>query len=91
MRQSMLILCALISWSVTASAKQDPPAIQTFREADLKACEALLADAPMVQQEVTRVIDHMGTKVLGMRHVVERSVITVLLGGHVLLEGAPGL
>lgn len=40
---------------------------------------------------VDRLFEEIGTVVVGQRYVVERLVIGLLAGGHVLLEGVPGL
>ncbi|MCA0269251.1 MAG: MoxR family ATPase [Bacteroidetes bacterium] len=40
---------------------------------------------------VNRLFEEVGTVVVGQRYVVERLVIGLLAGGHVLLEGVPGL
>jgi len=38
-----------------------------------------------------RLIDEVGTVVVGQREMIERLLIGLLCGGHVLLEGVPGL
>jgi MoxR-like ATPase len=87
-----MALCVLMATPVLGRAKVDGfLPTPTFHEVDSAKCESLLGDPSVVRQDVIRLIDSMGAKVLGMRDVVERSVITVLLGGHILLEGAPGL
>ncbi len=40
---------------------------------------------------VERLLDETGKVVVGQRYVVERVLIGLLTGGHVLLEGVPGL
>jgi len=35
--------------------------------------------------------EHLGRHIVGQRHLIERLLIGVLCGGHLLLEGAPGL
>lgn len=92
MKTLVAVLLAATFTMPNAFAKvSEDDRITTFHEVDLNVCESILRDESKVHQEVISVIDFMGTKVLGMRDVVERSVITVLLGGHLLLEGAPGL
>ncbi len=53
------------------------------------------ADAPLPLTEVARlghrVLDAVGTVVVGMRDPLELALGTVLAGGHVLFEDAPGL
>ncbi len=43
------------------------------------------------QQGLIRLIDRMESVVVGQRHLLERLVISLLAGGHVLIEGVPGL
>ena len=45
------------------------------------------ADAALVQNVLTQV----GRRVVGQEYMVERLLISLLTGGHVLLEGVPGL
>ncbi len=42
-------------------------------------------------QTITRLLDEVEKVVVGQRRMIERLVIGLLTGGHVLLEGAPGL
>ncbi len=56
------------------------------------------AEIQAVQEEVftraafvERLLDETGKVVVGQRYVVERVLIGLLTGGHVLLEGVPGL
>ena len=47
-----------------------------------------------VQQEsvlVDRILQEMDRVIVGQRYMVERLLIGLLCGGHVLLEGVPGL
>jgi MoxR-like ATPase len=48
---------------------------------------AIAADATMVQEVVRQV----GRRIVGQDYMVERLLISLLTGGHVLLEGVPGL
>ncbi|HMH26826.1 MAG TPA: AAA family ATPase, partial [Gemmatimonadaceae bacterium] len=48
---------------------------------------AIAADASMVQEVVRQV----GRRIVGQDYMVERLMISLLTGGHVLLEGVPGL
>ena len=43
------------------------------------------------QEGLTRLIDRMEAQVVGQRRLLERLVIALLAGGHVLIEGVPGL
>src|SRR5262249_35874087 len=48
----------------------------------------------LVQAEsafVDRIINEVGKVIIGQRYMVERVLIGLLTGGHVLLEGVPGL
>jgi MoxR-like ATPase len=45
------------------------------------------ADTAMVQS----VIQQVGRRIVGQEYMVERLLISILTGGHVLLEGVPGL
>jgi len=40
---------------------------------------------------VRRAVDEVGRRIVGQRAMVERLVVSLLTGGHVLLEGVPGL
>ena len=48
---------------------------------------ATAADASIVQEVVRQV----GRRIVGQEYMVERLLISLLTGGHVLLEGVPGL
>ncbi|HYN80217.1 MAG TPA: MoxR family ATPase [Gemmatimonadaceae bacterium] len=37
------------------------------------------------------VVDQVGRRIVGQNYMIERLVISILTGGHVLLEGVPGL
>lgn len=43
------------------------------------------------QQEFMTLRDHMQTVIVGQQHLIDCIMIGVLTGGHLLLEGAPGL
>jgi MoxR-like ATPases len=45
------------------------------------------ADTALVQG----VLREVGKRVVGQEYMVERLLISMLTGGHVLLEGVPGL
>ena len=45
------------------------------------------ADTGMIHD----VVDQVGLRIVGQNYMIERLVISILTGGHVLLEGVPGL
>ena len=45
------------------------------------------ADTGMIHN----VVDQVGRRIVGQNYMIERLVISILTGGHVLLEGVPGL
>ena len=45
------------------------------------------ADTGMIHD----VVDQVGRRIVGQNYMIERLVISILTGGHVLLEGVPGL
>ncbi|MEO5579606.1 MAG: MoxR family ATPase [Gemmatimonadaceae bacterium] len=45
------------------------------------------ADSNMIHD----VVDQVGRRIVGQNYMIERLVISILTGGHVLLEGVPGL
>nr|WP_176483850.1 MULTISPECIES: MoxR family ATPase [Bacillus] len=44
-----------------------------------------------MQPQVQRIIDNIGKVMIGKQHVAELSVVSLLAGGHVLLEDVPGV
>jgi MoxR-like ATPase len=40
---------------------------------------------------IHNVVDQVGRRIVGQNYMIERLVISILTGGHVLLEGVPGL
>src|SRR6476659_3973471 len=40
---------------------------------------------------IHEVVDQVGKRIVGQNYLIERLVISILTGGHVLLEGVPGL
>ena len=49
-------------------------------------------DLPPTQSEFARIIrEHVAKTVVGQQEVVERVMIALLTGGHLLLEGVPGI
>ena len=47
--------------------------------------------APPQTETLRRALDEVGRRIVGQRAMVERLAIGLLTGGHVLLEGVPGL
>ena len=48
--------------------------------------------APSPHTDVLRqALDEIGRRIVGQRAMVERLAVALLTGGHVLLEGVPGL
>ena len=52
---------------------------------------ALVAEAEALGARLARVREAIGRVIFGQEQVVERTLITLLSGGHVLLVGVPGL
>jgi len=59
--------------------------------ADPTEARALVAEAEALAQRLVRVRESVGRVIFGQEGVVERTLITLLSGGHVLLVGVPGL
>ncbi len=59
--------------------------------ADPAEAQALVAEAEALAARLSRVRDAVGRVIFGQEQVVERTLITLLSGGHVLLVGVPGL
>ncbi len=57
-------------------------------EAELEERSAAIRDAGVFVDEIRRAV---ARRVVGQRGLVDRLLITLLTGGHVLLEGVPGL
>ncbi len=47
--------------------------------------------APPQTEQLRKALDEVGRRIVGQRAMVERLAIGLLTGGHVLLEGVPGL
>jgi MoxR-like ATPase len=58
---------------------------------DLPGAKALVAEAEALAERLARVRQSVGRVIFGQEQVVERTLITLLSGGHVLLVGVPGL
>lgn len=48
-------------------------------------------DLTPAEPTLSRLVDRLGTAIVGQRAMLERLVIALLAGGHVLIEGVPGL
>jgi MoxR-like ATPase len=59
--------------------------------ADPTEAKALVAEAESLAATLARVRQAIGRVIFGQETVVERTLITLLSGGHVLLVGVPGL
>jgi MoxR-like ATPase len=59
--------------------------------ADPTEARALVAEAEALAERLRRVRQAIGRVIFGQEQVVERTLITLLSGGHVLLVGVPGL
>jgi MoxR-like ATPase len=59
--------------------------------ADPKEASALVAEAEALASRLGQVRQAVGRVIFGQEQVVERTLITLLSGGHVLLVGVPGL
>ncbi|WP_237216883.1 AAA family ATPase [Falsiroseomonas oryziterrae] len=59
--------------------------------ADPTEARALVAEAEALAERLARVRQAVGRVIFGQDQVVERTLITLLSGGHVLLVGVPGL
>ncbi|WP_372623474.1 AAA family ATPase [Falsiroseomonas sp.] len=58
---------------------------------DLPGAKALVAEAEALAERLARVRQSVGRVIFGQETVVERTLITLLSGGHLLLVGVPGL
>jgi MoxR-like ATPase len=59
--------------------------------ADAAEAESLIREAESLADRLGRVREGVGRVIFGQQTVVERTLITLLSGGHVLLVGVPGL
>ncbi len=53
--------------------------------------EELLIDEKFVQQTYERVYKELKKAIIGMDHIIKMMFIGLLVGGHILLEGMPGV
>jgi MoxR-like ATPase len=58
---------------------------------DRSGAIALVGEAEALAERLARVRQSVGRVIFGQEQVVERTLITLLSGGHVLLVGVPGL
>jgi len=65
------------------------PAETTIEPAEAKS--AVMDEVEQFADYFGRVRDEVGRVIVGMSNVVESTLISIFAGGHVLLEGAPGL
>lgn len=49
------------------------------------------SDAQAVQSQLERLLYELKKVIVGQEHLLERLLVALLVGGHVLVEGAPGL
>jgi MoxR-like ATPase len=68
-----------------AESREDDASMQAF---DVKAVNELVQNESAF---VDRIVGEMAKVIIGQRYMVERILIGLLTGGHVLLEGVPGL
>src|ERR1700704_1087457 len=73
--------------SFPPSAGAETEARPSREEQDVTPSAVTAADASIVQEVVRQV----GRRIVGQDYMVERLLISLLTGGHVLLEGVPGL
>ncbi len=66
----------------------EPDLRDLFAENPPKPTSPALAN---VRSGLLRLLDRIETQVVGQRGLLERLVIALLAGGHVLIEGVPGL
>ena len=50
-----------------------------------------LADKPMPEQKFGQLRQYLQAHIIGQQHLIDSLLIALLSGGHLLLEGAPGL
>jgi drug/metabolite transporter (DMT)-like permease len=56
-----------------------------------RAAAQVVGEAEQAGETLARVRDEIGKSVFGQERVIEMTLAAVLAGGHVLLEGVPGL
>ncbi len=49
------------------------------------------ANTPISQQDLKRLYDYLSSRIIGQSYLLERLLVGLLTGGHLLLEGVPGL
>jgi MoxR-like ATPase len=63
-------------------------AVETITDADLERQTEAIREA---SHFITDVRDALGLRIVGQHDLVDRVLMSVLTGGHILLEGVPGL
>jgi MoxR-like ATPase len=66
----------------------DATAVETITDADLERQTEAIREAGHF---ITDVRDALGLRIVGQLDLVDRVLMSVLTGGHILLEGVPGL
>ncbi|MCT8971921.1 AAA family ATPase [Microbaculum marinisediminis] len=66
-------------------------AINQTSQTDTRTTDDIVASADATAARLKAVRDAIGTVIFGQEDVVEKSLVTVLAGGHALLVGVPGL
>ena len=61
------------------------------RDGTSSATEELQAQADLVRERLASVVDALGRVIVGQSEVVDQVLTALVAGGHVLLEGVPGL
>jgi len=79
---------AAIPWKGHRNAGWKRSQLEPRVEADINAMGARMDE---VSASLYRVREEIGKLLVGQRYVVDRLLIGLLTGGHVLLEGVPGL
>ena len=81
----------LSNTNITRSQTKETSSV--FPDPDSSADERLLTpdDVDEAQQEIRKLLDGLGTAILGQEELLELVAICILARGHMLLEGLPGL
>lgn len=70
---------------------QEKPAIPDVPRQDSEGLEEQRGIPASVFRDVNRMREQISRAVLGQDHVIEMTLVAFLAGGHVLIEGVPGL
>ncbi len=60
-------------------------------DTDLPDAESIMAACSTVRAVFTQLQEEIGRTIVGQRRVVDETLVSLFAGGHVLLEGVPGL